>query len=170
MTFKISADAKTLTLIPIPDDLALVRDYPGGRQPEVVAKKFAALLPNARIKVVGKRVFVRGLLEDHERLRDGPKTSGQPAKSAPTELDKKRFTVREAKGPVGALINQLAGQLKLEVRVDRKALEQAGISLDQRVTFSVADATVDELLQAVLKPAGLTFRRDGRILEIRVAQ
>jgi len=169
LTFKISADAKTITLVPIPDDLALVRDYPGGRQPKVVAKKFSALVPNARIKVVGKKVFVRGLLEDHERLRDGPKSSGQP-KSAPTELDKQRFTVREAKGPVRELINQLAGQLKLEVRVDRKALEQAGISLDQRVTFSVTDATVDELLQAVLKPAGLTFRRDGQVLEIGVEQ
>ncbi len=170
LTFKLSSDGKTLTLVPIPDDLALVRNYPGGSRPQAVAEKFADMVPNSRIKVVGKKVYVRGLLEDHERLRDGPKTSSHPAKSTPTEMDKKRFTVREAKGSVQSLINQLAGQLKLEVRIDRKALEQAGISLDQRVTFSVTDATVDELLGAVLKPAGLTFHRDGQVLEIGVAQ
>ena len=41
------------------------------------------------------------------------------------------------------------------------AIAQAGISLDQRVSFQVNQVTLDALLEAVLKPAGLTSRKEG---------
>ena len=132
LTFNISSDGKTLTLVPIPKDP----------------------IPKDVVPV----------------LRDWPKSTGrhtdQPARAG---LDQKRFTVREAKGPVGELIGQLAGRLKLEVRIDREALEKSGVSLEQLVTFSVKDATVDELFRAALTPARLTFERNGNVLEIRPA-
>jgi hypothetical protein len=38
------------------------------------------------------------------------------------------------------------------------------------VSFSVRDATVDELFEAVLSPAGCTFRREGKTILVVPAQ
>ena len=73
------------------------------------------------------------------------------------------------KGQLGRVLDQLAARLELELRIDREALQQAGISLDAPVSFSVKNATIDELLEAVLAPAGCTFRREGKVVEIRPA-
>jgi len=40
------------------------------------------------------------------------------------------------------------------------------VALDQTVTVSVTDATLDELLHAVVDPAGMTFRREGTTIYI----
>jgi hypothetical protein len=69
--------------------------------------------------------------------------------------------------PVGRLIRELATKLELQVEIDERAIEQAGISLDRDVSVSVKDATEDQLLQAVLDPAGLTFKRSGKTLVVR---
>jgi hypothetical protein len=77
-----------------------------------------------------------------------------------------RFTQRPTRGPVGVLLVQLAEKLGLELRIDRDAIEAAGISLDQTVSFGVENATADELLEALLAPAGLAFRRTGKVLQV----
>lgn len=80
-----------------------------------------------------------------------------------------RFTQKPTQGPVGVLLEQLAGKLGLELRIDHQAIQTAGLSLDRRVGFQVEQATLDELLDAVLSPAGLTFRRTGKVVEIMPA-
>ena len=72
--------------------------------------------------------------------------------------------------PVGALLEQLARKLKLELSIDRQAIQRAGLSLDQRISFSVSEVTTDELLQAVAKPAGLRARRRGAAVEVGPAK
>jgi predicted RecB family endonuclease len=61
---------------------------------------------------------------------------------------------------------ELAGKLGLELRFDQKAIEEGGISLQEQVVFSVKDATVDDLLRAVLSPAGLACRRNGKAVQV----
>jgi hypothetical protein len=60
--------------------------------------------------------------------------------------------------------------LQLEVKMDPAAMAKAGISLEQPVTFSVTDATVDELFEQLLRPVGCTFRRQGQVIEILPAK
>lgn len=96
-------------------------------------------------------------------VKEPPKARKPKPGSAAGE---QRFTVRQTKGQVEALLNQLAAKLGYEVKLDRAAIEAAGIALDQPVTFQVKDATVDELFQAVLDPAGLAHRRKGKVLEV----
>ena len=52
------------------------------------------------------------------------------------------------------------------------ALEPSAASLhvEWPITFRVENATVDELFEAVLAPAGCTFRLQGDVLEIRPAE
>ncbi len=77
-----------------------------------------------------------------------------------------RFTQKPTQGPVGVLLKQIADKLGLELRIDHQAIQAAGLSLDRSVSFQVEHATLDELLDAVLSPAGLAFRRTGKVVEV----
>ena len=174
LTFEIAADGSAVALIPVPDDVAIVRSYPGGRDPQALADRWAALVPPSQVKVVAGEVFVRGLLEDHERIA-GPARPPRPTRPATSHSGQasngeKRFTVPEGKGQLGPLLEQLAGRLGLTLKIDREALQQAGISLQQPISFSVENATLEELFEAVLTPAGCTFRLKDDVLEILPAR
>ncbi len=72
--------------------------------------------------------------------------------------------------PLGPVLRQLAARLGLEVRMDEKAIAAAGISLDRRVSVKVENVTVDGLLRQLLTPAGLTFHRRQKVVDIRPAK
>jgi len=167
LTFQLSRDGRQIKLVPLPKDVALVRSYPGGTRPSIVARKFATLAPDAQIKVVGDKVYVKGLVEDHERItaprRRPTEASVQP--TVPVERIRiERMSVKEK--PIGPLLEQLAEKLNLELRIDHQALQKAGVSLEERVTVQVENVTVDELLQAVIQDLPLRFRRRNNVVEI----
>jgi hypothetical protein len=171
LTFQVSADGKRITLLPVPEHVVLVRTYPAGSQARATAKNYASLAPQARIQIDGDKIIVTGTIEDHERI-SSPQRSAQrnTAKSADTDLASKRHTLTIEEQPIGPLLEQLAPRLNLELKIDKKALEQAGVSLDQRVSFSVKNATLDELLQAALKNTGLKFIRRENIVQIEPSE
>jgi hypothetical protein len=68
--------------------------------------------------------------------------------------------------PLAAVLEQLAVKLNFELRLDRPALRAAGISLDQRVSLEVENATVDDVLRALLRTTPLTYRRHGNLVEV----
>jgi hypothetical protein len=84
--------------------------------------------------------------------------------SATEEPPIKRFAVKEK--PLEPVLRELGKQLDLEMKIDRQAIEAAGISLDQQVSAVVEQATVDELLRELLKSTGLTFHRRQKVVEI----
>ena len=174
LTFQIGSDGRSIALVPIPDDVSIVRGYPAGSQASRLAEKWRDLLPHVQITVTDTRISVRGLLEDHERLAAAARPAASTAKTAgrkPAEKHRaaeaeKRYTLKQAQGQLDLLLPQLGERLGLEMRIDREALERAGISLRKQVSVSVADATLDELLTALLQPAGCTFRRQGNVVEV----
>jgi hypothetical protein len=170
LTFSISADGTLVSLAPLPERVAVVRSYPGGADPAATARNFSRLAPTAEIKAARGRVYVRGLVEDQERIAR-PHHADSPSKPPPREgLSNKRFTLTVTKKPVGALLRQLAKQLKLELAIDQQALDRAGISLDQLVSFSVKEVTADELFRAAARPAGLSVHRRGHTVEVAPAE
>jgi len=60
----------------------------------------------------------------------------------------------------------LAIRLHWAIQIDEVAIRAAGISLDQRVSFSVENADQDKLLDALLTPAGLDYRVEGEKVRI----
>jgi len=173
LTFEMAADASAVALVPVPDEVVLVRSYPGGDDPQALADRWAALVPQSQVKVVAGEVFVRGWLEDHEQIaaaaQPPPPTRRPTSRSRRTSEGEKRFTVRDGKGPLGPVLEQLADKLGLTLKIDREALQRADISLQQPISFSVDKATLEELFEAVLTPAGCTFRVEGNVLEVRPA-
>ncbi len=171
LTFELDLSGRGVTLIPFPDDVGIVETYPGGREPERTVRRWSQTVPGAQFKIVHGKMVVRGLLAEHRRIAQAmsPSRSHAPGwgESSPTET---RFTVREAKGSLRHLLKELTDRLELKLRVDETSLDAAGVSLDQQVSLSVRDATVEGLLEALLKPAGCTFQLDGRTLLVRPAK
>ena len=174
LTFQVTPDGTAVTLVPIAPDPALLRSYPGGRRPEQLLKAWKAVAPEGRFEIVGQKIFVRGRLEDHERIdasrRPARRKTPPPKAVDPSRL---RFTVKERNEPLGGVLRQfttqLAAQLGLELKIDVDALEAAGVSLEQLVSFDVEQATFEELLDAILLPAGCKWQRTGNTIEIRSA-
>jgi hypothetical protein len=171
LTFRVEGGA--IVLVPIPEDVAIARAYPGGSDPEALAQKWAALIPESEVRAEGAKVVVRGPIEDHERIASPQpqsppraKTASQTAGARKVTKKETTYTVNSAKGPMGRLLTELTGKLGLELRIDEKALEQAGISLNQEVSFQVKDAKVEELLRAVVAPAGCDVRLRGKVVEV----
>ncbi len=129
-----------------------------------------------RISSAGQRLELVPLPKDipaaaPERRAAAPLQPGKkPASTSPANIDQiriDRLVVREK--PLGPVLDQLAGRLGLDLRIDRKAIAAAGISLDQRVSLKVENATVDELLRQLLRGTRLTFHRRQRVVEIAPA-
>ena len=72
--------------------------------------------------------------------------------------------------PVGQLLKSLGPRMGLEIRVDQAAITAAGKSLNTKVKLDVKEASADELLRAVLDPAGLTFTRKDNVVDVRAKQ
>ena len=168
LTLEISGDGKTFSLVPVPDEVAIVRSYPAGSKADDLAKRYSELAPDAGVEIDGTEIRVEGLLEDHEKIatsRSPAPPSGQrPAGPAPE--GETRFTANVVKKPARQVIEHFARQLGFELAIDEAALSRSGISLDTLVSFSVKEATLDELLTATLEPVGCRFARQGKTIRV----
>ena len=72
--------------------------------------------------------------------------------------------------PLDKVLDHLAKRWKLDLRIDEPSLGRAGKSIDRRVSLRVQNVTVPELLEALLKPEGLTFRLQGHTLVVFAAE
>lgn len=160
LTYEIVA-AATVRLAPIVDPIRIERSYLAGKEGQDVIARWKAAAPEAEIELSRGKIVVRGRLEDHERLKTPKPTAAATASaSASTRPATKLYTLTVPDQPLAAVLRTLRAS-SIEINIDEAALEKAGLSIERRVTFSVERATLDELLTAALKPAGLTFRRQG---------
>ncbi len=91
----------------------------------------------------------------------------KPTSKPLADLERLRIDRLVVQGkPLDAVLGQLARRLDLELRIDRQAIAAAGISLDQRVSVKVENATVDKLFRELLRDTRLTFSRRQRVVEI----
>jgi Secretin and TonB N terminus short domain len=172
LTFVPVGGQQAIEVQPIRRPVTLARTYrvSAARMPtpEVLRQE----LPDARWQVRGSQLAVAGRLEDHERLLELlGRRPAQPRRSTrtvttSTQTIEQRYTLRVDQQPVGAVLRPLGRQLGWNFHIDQAAIDAAGLSLDQRVSFSVQDATIDRLLDALLKPAGLTYQLDGQELTV----
>ena len=102
------------------------------------------------------------------RPHPAPKPSPAEPSTGVDRIRIQRLSVQAE--PLGPVLRQLADRLGLELRIDEKALQAAGISLDQRVTVKVENATVDELFRRLLDSTGLKCRRHQKVVEIVPAE
>lgn len=161
LTFRFEDEGRKIALVGVPAVVVLERSYAAGRNPQSLAERWKRQAPEAEIEVAGDKVVVRGRAEDHEAL-----TSAKPRSPAPAGGGTEVYTLAVRNQPLRPVLDELKQRLGLELHIDLDALKRAQISLESRVTFNVEQATLDELFAAALEPAGLTFRRRDKTLDI----
>ncbi|HEX4142118.1 MAG TPA: STN domain-containing protein [Pirellulales bacterium] len=164
LTFEIAADGRSVRLVPIPDKVMARRSYSAGRDPRQMAGVLAQRYPEAVVRVEGDQIVVDGRIEDLEAVARGVVATARPTRK--TAAAGKQVYTLSVEQPVDDLLRQLSKLLDVEFQLDRPAIERAGISLDRLVTVKVEGATLDELLAAVLEPAGLKGTRQGRTVTV----
>jgi hypothetical protein len=166
LTFKINALERALEIVPL-EPVTIRREYPlPSRSPDTTLLR-QELQSTASHRMEATRLIVDARVEQHERLaelfagRTVPRRLRRPA-----EESAQRYTLRVQEQSLRAVLQQLADRLEWTIEFDEAAIRAAGRSIDTRVSFSVENGSEDELLNAVLSPAGLHYRRDGERLII----
>jgi hypothetical protein len=176
LTCELSADGRRLTVVPIKRPVQISREYaiPTARATEI--ERLLAAMPAVKGERRGQRLVVSARVEQHDELTAALRGETKPAaQSSPpmarpeTRLADQRFTLRIENQPVGAVIDQLAKQLGLEVTWDQSLPTAGTASRKALASCEVREASLDGLLKAVLAPAQLTFQRDGQKVSIRAA-
>jgi type II secretory pathway component GspD/PulD (secretin) len=103
---------------------------------------------------------VTGRFEDLELI--GRLLRGETITAPIVEGAEIRFDLKVDQTAIGAIINTLKRQRNLTIVVDPAVANKLGT----RVTFDVKQATLAELLEAALKPAGIAFQLKGTTLEL----
>lgn len=165
LTFSYADSGRAVTLVEMPSACRIERRYPGGKSPRTVASDFQSRALDADVRVERNQVVVLARVEDHEILSGKP--SRRPKPKAGDDIEKLRIDrLALVRLPLGGVLENLAKRLRLDLRMDRAAIEGAGVKLDQLITVNVENATVDEMLGATLKSTGLTFNRKDRRVEV----
>jgi hypothetical protein len=167
MTFEIAQGGESVRLVKMPDRPSIERNYSlRGIQPPDVAKLLATLkksLPAATVDAGGGKLVVQGLAEDQDFVES--LLSGGKAKTTTVTPGKKVYQFSTVMA-VGPLIKGLGSKLGLTVTIDQAAIDAAGLSLKTEVKLDVKNVSEDELLAAVLTPAGLTYQRQGQAITV----
>lgn len=170
LTFRVRPEQRSLEIVPIDRPVTLSRRY-RLRYAELDGPRLRQQFPELQVRIDGDWATVEARLEDHQRLAawlQGPATrQGPPGnlRSRPGAT-KQVFTLRVQDQSVQSVLNTLVERLMWPLAVDEEAIRAAGLSLERRVSFEVKNADQEELLDALLRPAGLDFLRDGERLRI----
>jgi hypothetical protein len=130
------------------------------------------LVPAAKISIAGRQLRAFASAADHERIAAalaGDKPAAGVANSPPPAASKldpdKRYTVTVQNQPAGNIIATVARQLGIQSRYERPI----GARLTTKISLSVKDVPLGELMEKTLTPLGLSWRIEGESLVIERA-
>jgi len=169
-SFQLDKQGRRWRLIPMPEKAVVKRSYPVPGDASQAMERYRELVPEAEIRRRRGRLEVRASLEDHERIMAADQSNGTSTREAAPEtksdIAQKRITLKLAGARLSALLESVEKQLGLTIRYDENLLAERNVSLEQRVSVEVENATVDEFFAAALQDTGLTFSRDGTTVRI----
>ncbi len=153
----------------IPHDLWAAADLPALPLLDRLALVAVQFDLVCRLSADGKAVRLTSLGDEPVAPVKAPATASNqtPApEPAPKGKGTKVYTLFVKNVSLARLLEEFKRKLAVEIRCDEAGIREAGLSLDVLVTVDVKNATLDQLLGAALGPAGLTFRRQGMVVEV----
>ncbi len=168
LTFNVSADGNSVELVPIPQTVVASRSYPSGAPGREKIEVLARQYPETAVRKEGDQIVVEGRVEDLEAIVAAA-TTGRSTKTKTITPGKQVFKL-STEQPLGALIEELGKRLDLDFQLDRDEIKRRGISLNQTVSVKVENASLDDLIDAVLSPAGLKGQRKDRVVRVSPAK
>ncbi len=153
-------DQPVLSTQPLPQHATLQANYPLPAAKAARLQELETQLAGSRTAVRNGRLWIDGPWEDH--LVAQRWVGGRRAKSRTTRPSGKPIATYDLRTveTAGRLIQAIGQRLQITVRID----PACGERLDQRVDLQTEGATRDELIQAILEPAGLAPRWEGNVL------
>jgi hypothetical protein len=172
LSFELSPDGQAIRLVPIPANFAFERVYPLAGDGAAQVSKLRGLVPAAKIAVNGRQLRATASVADHQQIARALRDEPAPAEGTPSppaaagKLDPgKRYTVTVQNQPAGSIVATVARQLGIEARYERAI----GARLTTKISLSVQDVPLGELMEKTLGPLGLAWRIDGEELVIERA-
>jgi hypothetical protein len=154
------AGRDSIRLVPIPEELVVEKSYTPRASADNAAAELARLVPAAKITLAGRTLRVVASVEDHERIER--LLHGESVTTTKVTPGQKRYTLTVENQPAGAVVKTIAGQLGKELTYDPAAVEK----LQTKVSFTVKEVPLEELMAKTLGPLGLTYRIEGPALVI----
>lgn len=163
LTFDLSPGGDSIQLVDVPENVVATRQYPvsalGAEKVEVLARQF----PETALRQQGDQIVAEGSVEALEALFAGTTTRRTKTKTTTPGRQVYKLSTEQ---PLAALVEELGKRLDLDFQFDREAISRRGISLDQTVSVKVENVSLEELIEAVLAPAGLVGNRPGRTVRV----
>ncbi len=171
MTFQISRNGKILTPISIETQKNYSRRYSLSKQELAIWKKeypdVSFRFDRDTVRVDGPFVAVakwdnfyrqqlstKSSTESSGNVDTADKTTSDPS----IPFSRRRFTATITGQPIRLILASYAKTLETEIVIDEESFKQKGVSLDQRVSLELKNATIEESLQQCLDPIGGTFQ------------
>ncbi len=156
-------DGRAIRIVPIERPVVLKKLY----DRKVLDQSAAEKLEESAISAgpTDTQVWIATTVEQHEAL-GGSKPAESPPRPRPGRGGKQVYSLRVQQQPLGPILQQLARQLGKQLDIDPQVTRKM---LNQRVSFEVKEADLDELLQAACSPAGLSVEFDDKSIRVKVA-
>lgn len=177
LTFQLDEAGHRLTLIAVPDRVAVDKTYTLRRN-SLPVEQWKERLPGLETTPLPRRqIRVSGTMEQHDRVAQFVlgKTGDETENTAQTPpgvapLARRSFTLAlPAKIPASLVMEKLR-ESGIQFQYDAKALEAAGVNLDTPVKFAVKDARAHEFFKALFAPLGLDSKISGVTVKLTPAE
>lgn len=117
--------------------------------------------PDLDVQRRGDQLEADAFLEVHEEIAI-LLGNASPRRSLREPVENVRFSLRMVQQPFSGLLKLLSDNHGIQVEYDPQALAESGIDLSQRISLELEQATLNQLLAAACREAGLQYRIDGR--------
>jgi hypothetical protein len=167
LTCDLSPNGQELRVVPIKRPVEITRRYTARQLSNSTFEQMIASLPPRSVRRQAEQIEVAARWEVHQRLRSAlrPAALQRDRKTPVVNLQTQRFTLKIENQPLDRVLDQLAGQLKLNFVWSSNSAPNPSplISCDMR------QVDLDDLLEAILAPAGFAATRDRQTVTIRPA-
>lgn len=164
LTYEFADGGRAIRLVPLPKEATIQKTYTPRGDAADAAAQLRRLVPQAKIVREGSQLAVEATAEDHDKIDRLLK--GERVKTAVATPGERRYSLTVENQPAGAVVKTVATQLEKELKFAPDIRE----ILATKVTFTVKDVPIKELLEKALKPLGLAFKLDEKSLEIFAAE
>jgi hypothetical protein len=164
LTFEFQQEGAAVRLIPMPDRVLIEKTYTPRGEPGPVVAQLRRIVPDAKVQVDGRKLLITATAEDHDKIQR--LLSGEAVRTTIKTPGEKRYKMTVANQPAGAVVKTVATQLGKQLKYDPKLTEL----LQTKVSLSVEEVTLDELLTKALGPLKLAYRIDETAIEIVPAE
>jgi hypothetical protein len=167
MTCEIAPNGRSCHIVPIKKPVLITVTHDAGNKARQV---IAAFKENKDVEIhrSGRQLTITGRWEDQQQAAEiiAGQPPSKPGGNLPKRVSEQRFSLKLENQPVGKIIDQLAGQLGLNVAWQEQLLTTNPDMRQTLISCEVTNGDLDKLLESVLAPAGLSYRLQSNQLDI----